>query len=118
MTKIDDHDAYIAAAPETFRALLGQLRAQLSRALPDAREVIKYGMPGFEIEGSIVAAYAAFTKQCGLYVDAGALAECADEIKALKLKATKTGLTFSAKTPLTDDLVEKLAVSSRRHKGL
>ncbi len=35
------HDAYIAAAPEPFRALLEQLRAQLSRALPDAEEVVK-----------------------------------------------------------------------------
>lgn len=118
MPKIDDHDAYIAAAPEQFRALLGRLRAQLSRALPDAEEVIKYDMPGFQIEGTIVAGYAAFSKQCGLYVDSAAIAAHADEIAALKLKATKTGVTFSLSRPITDELVAKLAVSSRSEKGL
>lgn len=118
MTKADSHDAYIAAAPEQFRALLERLRTQLSKALPDAEEVIKYDMPGFEIEGTIVAAYAAFSKQCGLYVDAGAIAAYADEIASAKLKATKTGITFPASRPIPDDLVRKLAISSRKEKGL
>ncbi|GGC66323.1 hypothetical protein GCM10010994_26140 [Chelatococcus reniformis] len=117
MTKKDNHDAYIAAAPEQFRAILGQLRAQLSRALPDAEEVIKYDMPGFQIEETIIAGYAAFSNQCGLYVDPGAIAAHADEIASLKLKASKTGVTFSLSKPITDELVEKLATSSRGKKG-
>jgi uncharacterized protein YdhG (YjbR/CyaY superfamily) len=118
MTKKESHDAYIAAAPEQFRVILGQLRAWLSQALPDAKEVMMYDMPGFQIEGSMIAGYAAFSKQCGLYVDPSAIAAHADEIAALKLKATKTGVTFSVKKPITDELVRKLAVSSRRTKGL
>ncbi|WP_332638695.1 iron chaperone [Brevundimonas sp.] len=112
-----DHDAYIAAAPEAFRPMLRQLRAGLSRALPDAEEVIMYGMPGFRIGDTIVAGYAAFSKQCGLYVDPGAIAAHADEIASLKLKTTKTGVTFSTSKPITPELVEKLAVSSRGATG-
>lgn len=114
----ESHDTYIAAAPAQFRPLLERLRATLSRALPNAREVIKYEMPGFQIEGTIVAGFAAFTKQCGLYVDPAAIAAHADEIAAAKLKATKTGVTFSAKKPIPDALVEKLAISSREAKAL
>jgi uncharacterized protein YdhG (YjbR/CyaY superfamily) len=117
MTKYVGHDAYIAAAPEEFRAMLRQLREQLSRALPDAEEVIMYDLPGFAIKGTIIAGYAAFSKQCGLYVDTSAIAEHADEIAALKLKSTKTGVTFSVSKPITDELVQKLAVSSRDKKG-
>lgn len=117
MTKFDSHDAYIAAAPEQFRPILGELRTQLSQALPDAEEVIKYDMPGFQIEGTIIAGYAAFSKQCGLYVDPGAISAHAGEIASLKLKATKTGITFSVSKPITGSLVEKLAVSSREKKG-
>lgn len=113
-----DHDAYIAAAPEPFRPMLRELRARLSQALPDAGEVMMYGMPGFQIEGAIVAGYAAFSKQCGLYVDPGAIAAHADEIASLKLKATKTGVTFSVSRPITPELVEKLAESSRRAQGV
>ncbi len=108
---------FAALADPTRRAMLRQLRAQLSRALPDAEEVIKYDMPGFEIERTIIAGYAAFSKQCGLYVDPAAIAAHADEIASLKLKATRTGVTFSVKNPITDELVEKLAVSSRSKKG-
>ena len=118
MSGMESHDAYIAAAPEPFRALLTQLRAQLSQALPDAAEVMMYGMPGFRIEGSVVAGYAAFSRQCGLYVDPGAVAAHAGEIAASNLRATRTGVTFSAGRPIPAGLVEKLALSSRRHKGL
>lgn len=109
----NSHDAYIAAAPKQFRAILSQPRAQLARALPGAEEVMKYDMPGFQIEGTIVAGYAAFSKQCGLYVDPDAIAAHAKEIASLKLKATKTGVTFSASNPITDELARKLAVSSQ-----
>ena len=104
---------YIAAAPEAFRPLLAHLRAQLAAALPDAEEVIEYGMPGFRIGGSVVAGYAAFSKQCGLYVAPGAIAAHAAEIAAEGLKATKTGVTFSPRRPIPDVLIERLAHSSR-----
>ncbi len=46
-------------------------------------------------------------------LDPGAIAAHADEIASLKLKATKTGVTFSVSKPISDELVEKLAISSR-----
>jgi uncharacterized protein YdhG (YjbR/CyaY superfamily) len=118
MTNPTTYDAYIADAPEAFHAMLARLRTQLAKALPDAAEVIKYDMPGFQIGDTIVAGYAAFAKQCGLYVDPSAIAAHADAIAALRLKATKAGVTFSAARPISDDLVAKLAVRSRKAKGL
>lgn len=117
MSTIADHDAYIAAAPEPFRPSLKLLRALLARALPEAEEIVAYNMPGFRINGSIVAGYAAFSKQCGLYVRPGAISEHAEEIAAAGLKATKTGITFSPRKPIPDDLVERLARASREHAG-
>ena len=118
MTPPDSHDAYIAAAPEHLRVLLGDLRAELSRALPDAAEAMMYGMPGYRLGSEIVAGYAAFARQCGLYVDPAAIVAHAEQIAELKLKATKTGVTFSPKRPIPAGLVASLAVSSRRAKGL
>lgn len=99
---IADHDAYIAEAPEALRPLLVRLRAELAEALPDAEEVIAYKMPGFRIGETIVAGYAAFSKQCGLYVRPSAIAAHAEEIAAAGLKATKTGVTFSPGKPMPD----------------
>jgi uncharacterized protein YdhG (YjbR/CyaY superfamily) len=110
---ITDHEDYIAQAPESFRPLLARVRAQLSEALPDAEEIIAYNMPGFRIRQTIIAGYAAFSKQCGLYIAPAAIKSHADDISKAGLKATKTGVTFSPKTSIPDDLIQKLAVSSR-----
>ena len=115
---IADHDAYIAEAPEDLRPLLVRLRAQLARALPDAEEIIAYNMPGFRIGKAIVAGYAAFSKQCGLYLSPSAITAHADEIAAAGLKSTKTGVTFSPGRPIPDGLVEKLALASRKNQKL
>jgi uncharacterized protein YdhG (YjbR/CyaY superfamily) len=112
-----DHDAYIAAAPKDLRPLLVRLRAQLASTLPDAEEVIAYKMPGFRIGESIIAGYAAFTKQCGLYLPPSAIKSHAEDIAAAGLKSTKTGVTFSPSQPIPDGLVKKLALASRRHQN-
>jgi uncharacterized protein YdhG (YjbR/CyaY superfamily) len=62
------------------------LRALLARALPEAEEVVACNMPGFRIGGSVVASYAAFSKQCGLYLLPSAISEHAEEIAAAGLK--------------------------------
>src|SRR5690606_14987423 len=110
---IADHDAYIAAAPEPFQLPLQRLRSLLARTLPEAEEMVAYNMPGFMIDGAVVASYAAFRRQCGLYVHPGSISEHAGEIAAAGLKATKTGITFSPRKPIPDELVERLARTSR-----
>ena len=117
MATITDHDDYIAAAPEPFQPSLRRLRAILASALPDAEEIVAYNMPGFSIGGSVVASYAAFSKQCGLYLLPGALATHAEEIAAAGLKTTKSGITFSPRNPIPDVLVERLAQASRKDAG-
>jgi uncharacterized protein YdhG (YjbR/CyaY superfamily) len=114
---MSDHDAYITQAPKELRPLLVRLRAQLARTLPDAEEVIAYKMPGFRIGKSIVAGYAAFSKQCGLYLAPSAIASHAGDIAAAGLKSTKTGITFSPDKPIPEGLVRKLALASRRDQN-
>lgn len=114
MSKFADHNDYIDAAPEAMQPLLVQLRTQLAKAIPDAEEIIAYDMPGFAIEGKTIVGYAAFSKQCGLYVSKAAITKHADDIAAAGLKATKTGVTFTPTKPIPDKLVKKLAVASRK----
>ena len=109
-----DHDTYIAAAAEHLRPSLMHLRGQLAKALPDAQEVIRYNMPGFAIGDAIVAGYAAFSKQCGLYVAAEAIVGEAEAIAAAGLKASKTGVTFAPSKPIPDALIARLAKAARR----
>ncbi|UZK67807.1 iron chaperone [Sphingomonas sp. M1-B02] len=114
MTAFADHDAYIAAAPEALRAQLRFVRAQLALTLPDVDEVIKYDMPGFGSAGVIIAGYAAFSKQCGLYVQKGAISTLLGDIVAAGLKASKAGVTFSPNKPIPAELIAALALASRK----
>jgi len=98
--------------------LLIHLRTQLSQTLPDAEQIIAYDMPGFGYGKSIISGYAAFSKECGLYVSHGAIAARSDDIAAAGLKATKTGVTFSPRKPTPDDLIAKLAFASPQELGL
>lgn len=115
---MSDHDAYIATSPEALQPLLEQVRALLADCLPDADEIIKYNMPGFEAGGSVIAGYAAFSRQCGLYLSPGAINALSDEIASAGLKASKTGVTFSTSKPIPDDLVRRLALASREDLGV
>jgi uncharacterized protein YdhG (YjbR/CyaY superfamily) len=118
MAAFVDHDAYIAAAPEALRPLLTHVRAQLARTLPDVDQVIKYDMPGFASEGEIIVGYAAFSKQCGLYVRKGAISAYSNDIASAGLKASKTGVTFSPSKPIPDELIVALALASRKDLGV
>lgn len=118
MTAFADHDAYIAAAPEALRPLLSHVRSRLAQALPDLEEIIQYDMPGFGSAGLVVAGYAAFSKQCGLYVSKSAISRHSDDIAAAGLKASKTGVTFSRSKPIPDELIVALALASREDLGL
>ena len=74
-----------------------------------------YNMPEFRLRGTVVASYAAFSKQVGLYFLAPALSEHAEEIAAAGLRASRTGLTFPPRKPVPDDLVIRLARTSCQH---
>ncbi|MFC7400779.1 iron chaperone [Citricoccus sp. GCM10030269] len=115
MATIPDHDSYIAAAPEAFRPILNHLRDLLRRALPDAEEMTACNMPRFRIRGTVVASYAAFSKQVGLYFLAPAISAHAEEIAEAGLRTSKTGVTFTSRKPIPDDLVLRLARASRNH---
>ncbi|MFO1042090.1 MAG: DUF1801 domain-containing protein [Planctomycetaceae bacterium] len=119
MAKFADPDAYIAAAPETMQPLLIQLRAQLAKTLPDAEEIMMYDLPGFGFGKTIIAGYAAFSKQCGLYVSKSAITAFAPTtLLRLDSKFTKTGVTFSPSKPIPDKLVKTLAIASRKELTL
>jgi uncharacterized protein YdhG (YjbR/CyaY superfamily) len=53
-------DDYLAKVAEPKRATLQKLRQTIRDILPDAEEVISYGMPAFRLNGKVIAGFAAF----------------------------------------------------------
>jgi uncharacterized protein YdhG (YjbR/CyaY superfamily) len=99
-------DDYIAAQPPQTQARLRELRAAVRGALPDAREVISYGMPTYKLPGGFVSVGAA-RQHCALY--GSAMDAFADELRGYS--TAKGTVRFPLDRPIPDALVRKLVLA-------
>jgi uncharacterized protein YdhG (YjbR/CyaY superfamily) len=100
-------DAYLEALPADQRRALERVRAQVARLVPDAVQLISYGMPAFKLNGRFLLSYAGWKQHCSIYPLTDAfLADHADELAAFE--RTKGSLHFTPAAPLPDPLLEAL----------
>ena len=105
-------DAYLATLPAGQRETLQHLRAQVARLVPDAVELISYGMPAFKLHGRFLVSYAGWKAHCSIYP----LTDTFLKANAEALKGygrTKGSLHFTPEHPLPEALVERL-IRARR----
>jgi len=62
---------YLAAQPEPQRRTLEVVAERLRRLLPDAEACISYGMPGFRVDGTVLAGFAGFVHHCSYFPHSG-----------------------------------------------
>lgn len=109
-------DAYLAKVEEPKRATLQKLRETIRDVLPDADEVISYGMPAFRLNGKVIAGFAAFKNHLAYLPHSGSVfAELAGDLAGY----TKTdgSLHFPIDKPLPKTLVKKLIAVRLREVG-
>ncbi|WAS91543.1 iron chaperone [Nannocystis punicea] len=103
-----DVDAYLATQPDHVRAALVQARAALRRALPNAVETIKYGMPAYAVEGRAVASFAGWKTHYAVYiVPTDLFAAIARDL--VGREATKGIIRFELDEPVPEAVVRRLA---------
>ncbi|MBI1418460.1 MAG: DUF1801 domain-containing protein [Limimaricola sp.] len=112
-------DSYLATLPDAQRACLADLRQRLRALLPDADEVISYAMPGFRLQGKMVAGYAGFARHCGFYPHSGGvIPSFAAELAAAGFRTSKSGVTFTPDHPLPDALLGRILDARLAEAGL
>jgi len=100
-------DAYLAALDEPQRSTLTDLRRTIMEIVPEAEEIISYGMPAFRLQDKVVAGFASFKQHVSYFPHSGSVLPAMK--KDVKAYATSTGtLRFAPDTPLPRSLVEKL----------
>ena len=110
-------DEYLKQAPEPHRSTLLALRATLREMLPQAEEVISYGMPAFKVKGKAVAGYAHFKSHCSYFPHSSSvLPELDDELADYKW--SKGTLQFPIDSPLPEELVRRLVETRLQQLGL
>src|SRR5216684_8658865 len=109
-------DDYLASVAEPKRATLQKLRHTIRDVLPDAEEVISYGMPAFRLRGKVIAGFAAFKNHLAYLPHSGSVfAEMPDDVAGYV--TSKGALQFSIERPLPKALVKKLIAIRLRQLG-
>jgi uncharacterized protein YdhG (YjbR/CyaY superfamily) len=94
---------YIATFPKATQALLKELRGCIATTIPNATELISYGMPAYKQNGVLVY-YAAYQNHIGFYPTPNGIK--AFESQLLKYKYSKGAVQF----PLTQKLPIQLII--------
>ena len=106
---VQEIDAYIAAQSEPARSTLEHLRTQILSVVPTAEQCISYGMPGFKLNGVMVAGFAAFKNHIGYFPHSGrVIPELTSELAGYKISGKGGGVHFPVDKPVPDELIEKL----------
>jgi uncharacterized protein YdhG (YjbR/CyaY superfamily) len=98
-------DAYMAGLPDEVRAILEEIRRTVRDAAPQAEEGIKYGMPSYQLHGSLVY-FSAFKKHIGFFCTTtgnGAL-----EAEVAPYAGPKGNLQFPLGKPVPMDLIRRI----------
>jgi uncharacterized protein YdhG (YjbR/CyaY superfamily) len=100
-------DEYLLGLDVTQRATLSAMRDVLRDLLPGAEECISYGIPGYRVDGHVVAGFAAFRNHCSYFPHSGSvIPQMAKELRGYK--TTKGTLRFESDQPLARSIVERL----------
>jgi uncharacterized protein YdhG (YjbR/CyaY superfamily) len=98
-------DEYIAAFPGETRKILETMRQTISKAAPDATEVIAYGIPTFWLNGNLVH-FAAFKNHIGFFPTPAGIDAFRDRLSSFRL--SKGTVRFPLEKPIPYDLVEAI----------
>ncbi len=98
-------DGYISQFPADVQAILEKVRATISHAAPDAKEVISYQMPAFKQNGILVY-FAAWKKHIGLYPPISG--DKALEKAVARYAGPKGNLQFPLDEPIPHALIEQI----------
>jgi len=110
-----DVDTYLALQTENVRIALEKMRRIIKTTVPEAEEVISYGMPAYRYHGMLVY-FAGFKNHYSLFPgNASMIAEMAEALKGYK--TSKGTIQFALDKPMPVTLIKKI-VKARMKENL
>ncbi|MNK36139.1 hypothetical protein D3C87_546820 [compost metagenome] len=103
--KPENIDQYIANFPAATQKLLQQVRETIQLAVPEAKEVISYGMPAFKQKGILVY-FAGYAKHIGFYPTGSGIEAFKNEFD--NYKWSKGAVQFPIDQPMPLELITKI----------
>ena len=91
-----------------------EMRNRILEIIPDAEEVVSYGMPAFKLDGRVLAGLLANKKHVGYYPFSGSILHLFPEELA-KFSTTKSAIHVPVDKPLAKGLIKKLIKARINH---
>jgi uncharacterized protein YdhG (YjbR/CyaY superfamily) len=98
---------FYSSAPLPHRETMLEMRSRILEIVPNAEEVVSYGMPAFKVEGTVVAGLLANKNHVGYYPFSGSILVNFPEELA-KYKTTLSAIHVPVDKPLNKTLIRKL----------
>lgn len=99
-------DEYLAKVAKPERSELERIRLLIKEAVPDAKEVITYGMPGFKYKGKYLIAFAEFKHHLSIFPGASTVETLSGQLG--DFKTSKGTVQFTLDHPLPDEIIHKV----------
>jgi uncharacterized protein YdhG (YjbR/CyaY superfamily) len=103
--KPENINQYIANFPIETQKLLQQIRETIHKAVPEAKEVISYGMPAFK-QNTVLVYFAGYAKHIGFYPTGSGIEAFKEEFT--QYKWSKGAVQFPLNKPLPLDLITRI----------
>ena len=102
-----DVKALYQVAPSPQRETMLEMRKRILAIIPNAEEVVSYGMPAFKVNGTVIAGLLAHKNHVGFYPFSGSvLGNFKSDLR--NFKYTKSALHIPIDKPLPKSLLKKL----------
>jgi uncharacterized protein YdhG (YjbR/CyaY superfamily) len=112
-----DIDGYLDGLEEPMRGTLEEMRRRILEVIPAAEQCISYAVPGFRVQGKVIAGLAAFTNHLSYLPHSGSVMPgLAAQLSGYE--QTKSALHFPIDTPLPRSLVKALVEAKLQQLGL
>jgi uncharacterized protein YdhG (YjbR/CyaY superfamily) len=99
---------YLKSVDEPKKSELQRVSSIIAKAVPEAVEVITYGMPGYKYNGKYLISFGAFKNHMSIFP--GANTTLALEKELAGYRQSKGTLQFTNNNPLPEDVITKLAL--------
>ena len=99
-------DTYLKTLSEPEAAELERMRDIVHEIVPDATEVISYGMPGFRYHGKYMLGFNAFKDHLSLFPTGGPVEKFKNKLGDFKL--SKGTIQFTVVKPIPDLLLKQI----------
>jgi len=108
-------DEYISAQVESIQPKLHQIRSIIKEIVPEATEIISYGMPAYKYHHVLVY-FAANKNHVGFYPTASPIVFFAEELS--EYKTSKGAIQFRVNQELPIELIKKITIFRKQQDEL